>query len=184
MSFNSGLQLVADCTAFGCWATPGVNCHVWRLGRIALRWRAVERIRRQEPLHALDVPGRRAVALVHVAAPDPLRAGCHPDLVTRAVIADRRAGSMTAVEVIIARLLRIVAARIASAVVNGIVPVIIVIGVDSVPTSVVRFERVMRPANPGVGTGNNNVLAGVPKRPNLRSMRVLNSRFDSGWSRS
>src|SRR5262249_12940068 len=160
---------------------PGVNRNVGGLGRVAIVGRAVERIRRQEPLHALDVPGRCAVALIHVAAPDPLRAGCHPDLVTRAVIADRSAGSMTAVEVIIARLLRIVAARIAGAVVDGIVPVVVVISVDSIPTAVMRLERVMRPANTGIRTGNHNVLAGVPKSPNLWSVRVLNSRFDCGW---
>src|SRR5204863_5260594 len=72
LSFNSGLQLVADCAAFRGWATPGVNRYVGCLGWIAISRGAVERIRRQEELHALDVSGRCAVAHVHVAAPGPL----------------------------------------------------------------------------------------------------------------
>src|SRR5262249_28658014 len=179
--FNSGLQLVDDCTPFRYRATPGVNRNIWRLGWVALGWRAVEWIRCQEPLHALDVPGRCTVALIHVAAPDPLRARGHADLVTRAVIAYRCAGGMTAVKEIVARLLRIVAARITDAVVNGIVPVEVVIGVDSVPTSIVRFKRVMRPAHAGIRAGNNNVLTCVPKRPDLWRVRITDSWFDRGW---
>ena len=41
-----------------------------------------------EELEALGVGGRGAVALVHVAAADPLRAGGHADLVARAVVAE------------------------------------------------------------------------------------------------
>src|SRR5207244_8191157 len=86
LSFNGGLQLVADSAALRDWAAPGVNRYVGGLGRVALSGGAVERIRRQEKLHALHVCGWCAVALVHVAAPDPLCARGHPDLVTRAAI--------------------------------------------------------------------------------------------------
>src|SRR5439155_16934821 len=94
LSFNSGLQLVANCAAFRGWATPGVNRYVGCLGRVAISVRAVDRIRRKEKFHALHVCGWCAVALVHVTAPDPLRARGHTDLVTRAVIADRCAGGV------------------------------------------------------------------------------------------
>ena len=50
---------------------------------------------------------------------------------------------------------------------NGVVPVVIVIGVLAVPTAVMRFERVMRPANAGVRAGNHNVLPRESKRPDL-----------------
>jgi hypothetical protein len=40
-----------------------------------------------EELEALGVGGRGAVALVHIAAADPLRPGGHSDLVARPVVA-------------------------------------------------------------------------------------------------
>ena len=98
-------------------------------------------------------------ALVHVAAGDPLCAGRHPDLVASAVIADRGASGVAAVEEVVAREWRIVPARVADAVVNRVMPVVIVIGVVSVPAAVVRFKRVMRPANTGIRAGNNDVSA-------------------------
>jgi hypothetical protein len=61
---------------------------------------------------------------------------------------------------------------------NGVVPVVIVIGVHSVPTAVVRFERVMRPANAGIRTRYNNVLPGETQCPHLRGMRIIDARFD------
>jgi hypothetical protein len=82
------------------------------------------------------------------------------------------------VEEIIARLLRIVPTGIADAVVNRVVPVVIVIGVLPVPAAIVRLKRIMRPANTGIGTGDDNVLPRVPKCPNLRRMRVLDPWFD------
>jgi hypothetical protein len=141
---------------------------------------AVKGIRRKEPLHALDISGRCPIALIHVTATNPLRAGRHTYLVTRAVIADSSAGGVRAVEEIIARSLRIVAARITNAVVDRIVPIVIVIAVRPIPAAVVRLQRVVRPTNAGIGAGNNNVLPGVTKRPYLRGMGVLDSRFDRG----
>ena len=61
---------------------------------------------------------------------------------------------------------------------DGVVPVVIVIGVLAVPTAVMRLERVMRPANAGVRAGDNNVLAGESQRPYLRRMRVIDAGFD------
>ena len=49
--------------------------------------------------------------------------------------------------------------RIAAAGMDRVVPVVIVIGVLPVPATVVRLERVMRPANASIGAGNNDVLA-------------------------
>jgi len=85
---------------------------------------------------------------------------------------------MTAVEEIVARLLRIVPARIAYAVVDGVVPVKIVICVRSVPTSVMRLESVMRPTNTGICASNHDGLSFESQRPYVRRMCVNNSRLD------
>ena len=139
---------------------------------------AVERVRRKEPFHALHVSGRRAVADIHVTATNPLCAGRHPYLVTHTVIADCRAGGVRTVEVIIAREGRIVPAGIADAVMNGVVPIVIVIGSDSVPAAVVRLERIMRPPLARIGAGHYNILARESKRPHVRRVRVSYSWFD------
>ena len=143
---------------------------------------AVKRVRCKEEFHALDISGGCAVALIHVTATDPFCARRHTNLVTHAVIADGCAGGMAAMEEIVARLLRIVAARVTNAIVNGIVPVVIVIGVHPIPAAIVRLKRVMGPALASVGAGNNNVLAGKPKRPDLWRVRVLDSGFDGSRS--
>ena len=129
-------------------------------------------------MHALDVRSWCAVTRVHVAATDPLRARRHPDLVTRAIVADHCAGGMRPVTVVIAGGRRIVPARITDAVMNRIVPVIIVIGVLAVPATVMRLKRVVTPANSSVRVGNNNLLPREPERPYLRRMRVIDARFD------
>ena len=98
--------------------------------------RAAYRIRREKKFHALDVSGRCAVALIHVAAADPLRAWRHPDLVAHTIIADCRAYRMGTMSIVIARRLRVVTAGVASAVVNRIVPVVIVVSQCSVPAAI------------------------------------------------
>src|SRR4030095_9212101 len=104
-----------DRTTFRSRATPGVSLNIGRQGWGALA--AAHRVRRQEKFHALDVSGRCADALVHVAATDPLGPRRHSDLVGTAIVADRCAYGVGAVEVVIARLWRIVAAGVADAVV-------------------------------------------------------------------
>src|SRR5439155_4027450 len=104
LSFNSGLQLVADHATLRGGATPGVSRYIRRLGRIALLRRAAERVRREEKFHALDVPGWCAVPLIHVTAAYPFCAGRHSNLVGPAIVTNRRANSVTSVEEIIARL--------------------------------------------------------------------------------
>ena len=81
-------------------------------------------------------------------------------------------------EEVVAREWRIVPAGVADAVMNGVVPVEIVIGVYSVPAAVVRLKRVMCPSLTSIGTGYHNVLPGVTERPDLWRVRVLDSRFD------
>ncbi len=129
-------------------------------------------------MHALDIPSRRANVRVHVVATDPLCAGRHPDLVTLSVITDHRSGGVRAVSLVVARERRIEAARIGGAVVNGIVPVIIVIGILAVPTAVMRLERVMGPAHARVCAGNDNLLPCEPLRPYLWRMRVIDAWFN------
>jgi len=118
LSFNSSLQLIADSATLRDRTTPRVNCDVRRFGRVAFGGRAVDRVRRQEEFHALDVTGRCAITHVHVTATNPLCAGRHPDLVTHAIIADRSAEGVATVEEIVAREGRIVPAGVADAVVD------------------------------------------------------------------
>ena len=117
LGFDSSLQRVRR-TTFGRRADPGVTRNIGCFGRVALIGCAVERVRRQEPFHALDVSGWCAVALVHVTATNPFCARRHSDLVTHAIVADHGAGSVRAMSVVIARKLRIVPARIADAVMD------------------------------------------------------------------
>ena len=86
-------------------------------------------------------------------------------------------------EEIVARERRIITARITAAIVNRVVPVVIVIGVGSVPAAIMRLKRVMRPTLAGIGAGNNNVLPGEPKRPHLWRVGVSDSRLDRRRSR-
>jgi hypothetical protein len=136
LSFNGSLQRVRR-AAFRSRTTPGVNGYIGGFGRIALA--AAYWVGRQEELHALDVSGRSAITRVHVTATNPFCAGGHPDLVASAVIADRRARGMRAVKEIIARKRRIVTAGIAAAIMNGVVPIVIVIGVHAIPAAIVRL---------------------------------------------
>jgi hypothetical protein len=172
------LQLVADNATLRGRATPGINGNIRRLCRVTLIRRAVKRVRREEELHAVDVSRRGAVALVHVTASNPFCARRHANPVGAAVIADRCASRVRTVEEIIARLLRIVPTRVAYAIVNGVVPVKVVIGVLSVPAAVVRLERVMRPANTGIGAGNHDGFPSEPERPDIRRMRVSDARWN------
>ena len=50
--------------------------------------------------------------------------------------------------------------------------------VCSVPTPVMRLERVMRPANTGVCAANHDSLPSEPERPDIRGVRILDSRLD------
>ena len=69
----------------------------------------------------------------------------------RPIIADRGAYGVGAVDVVIARheASRCRNCRLLSWM--AVVPVVVVIGRDSVPAAVVRLERVMRPPNAGIG---------------------------------
>ena len=107
-----------------------------------------------------------------------MRARRHPDLITHAVVTNRSARGVRAVKVIVARERRIIPAGIADAVMDGVVPVVIMISILAVPTAVMRLERVMRPANARIRAGYNNVLSGKTQRPYLGRMRVIDARFD------
>src|SRR6476660_117787 len=64
---------------------------------------------------------------------------------------------------------------------NGVVPVVVVVGDHAVPTAVVRFKRVVGPANASIGTGNNDGLPGESQGPHLRRVSVIDARLDCGW---
>ena len=176
LGFDSGLQCV-DRTALLGRTLPGVVSNIGSFGRVPIAWIAAHRVRRKEKFHALNASGRRGRvrwSIYHTAG-DPLCAGRHPNLVASAVVADRHASGPATMEHVVARLRRVVAARIADAVMDGVMPVVIVIGRLSVPATILRFKGVMRPANTGIGAPNNNSLAGETEVPNLRRVRVINS---------
>ena len=110
---------------------------------------------------------------VHVTATNPLRARRHPNLVTRAIVSDHGAYRVAAVTEVVAWKRRIIPARVPDAIMNGIMPVVIVIGVLTIPTAIMRLKRVMRPANASIGAGYDNILSGKTQRPYLGGMRVI-----------
>ena len=83
-------------------------------------------------------------------------------------------------EEIVARLGRIVTARIAHTVVNRVVPVLTVIRTCSIPTAVVRFERIVCPANAGVRASHYDGFPFESQRPYVWRVRVGDSRLDRG----
>ena len=135
-------------------------------------------VRREEPFHSLDVSGRCSVSLVHVTATDPLRSGRHADLVTRAVIAGCGADRMRAMANVVARKRRIIATWISNAVMNGVMPVVVVIGRHSIPPSVVRLQRIVCPTLASIRAANRNSLTSEPQRPDIRRVRVGDVRLD------
>ena len=102
----------------------------------------------------------------------------HSDLVTSTVVADRCANSVSTVTQIITRLGRVVTAGVAHAVVDGVMPIVIVVGSCSVPTTVMSLERVMRPTLAGVSPGYRNPLTPKSQRPDIRRVRVIDPRFN------
>ena len=85
---------------------------------------------------------------------------------------------MRAVPDVVARHRRIVAAWVSNAVVDGIMPVVIVIGVLTVPAAVVRFERVMCPARASIGPTDRDSLTLEAQRPHIRRVRIIDARFN------
>jgi len=81
---------------------------------------------------------------------------------------------------VVARERRIVSANITNAIMNGVVPVIIVIGILSVPPTVMRLERIMGPALTGISISDNDSLSREPERPYLRRMGVIDARLNRG----
>jgi hypothetical protein len=84
---------------------------------------------------------------------------------------------MTAMPIVVAGERRIVTARIPGAVVDRIVPIVIVIGSDSVPATIMRLERVMCPALTRVSPGHRNSLTPETQRPHIRCVRVSDARL-------
>ena len=139
---------------------------------------AAYRIRGKKPFHAFEVSGWRAITLIHVTTTYPFRCWRHADLVTHAVIANCRSDRMRAMANVVARKRRIVAAWISNAVVDGIMPVVIVIGRDSIPAAVLRLQRVVCPTLTSICAANGNSLAPEPQRPHIRRVGVSDVRLN------
>src|SRR5205823_13398178 len=95
-----------------------------------------------------------------------------PNLIAGAIVANHSANGMGPMTVVIARLRRIIPARITGAVVDGVMPVVVVIGVLSVPTAVVRLQRIVCPALARVGSGYRNSLSSKAQCPHIRRVRI------------
>ena len=119
---------------------------------------AADRVGGEEPFEALGVARRCAVADIHIAATDELRLRRHADLVAGIIVADRRADGVRAVAAVVAGRDGVRPAN-AAAGVNAVVPVVIVVGGGAVPAAVMRLERVVRPADAGVGAADHDALA-------------------------
>src|SRR4029453_11334600 len=155
----------AACATFRARATPGVDSNIRGLASVTFVRRAANRVRSQEKLHALDVPGWCARAIIfHVATTDPFCPGRHSDLIAAAIVADRCAGCVRAMAKTVAGLGGIDATNAnVIARVDGIVPVKIVIGVYAVPATIVRLKRVVCPANAGIRAGNYDSFSFEPE---------------------
>src|SRR4029079_4290631 len=110
-------------TTFRSGTSPRVDRDVRRFRRVALTGGAVDRVRGQKDLQALQIPGRRPGTLVHVTATNPLCAGRHADLVTHSIIADGGAEGVATMEEIVAREGRIVPAWVGGAIVDRVMPI-------------------------------------------------------------
>jgi hypothetical protein len=100
LGFYCSLQRISR-TTFRRRANPRVTRDIWSSERVSLP--ATYWIRCQEPFHALDVPGRCAVTLIHVTTTNPLPTGRHSDLIAHPVVPNRSAYGMRAMAIVIAR---------------------------------------------------------------------------------
>src|SRR5688572_25474092 len=128
-------------------------------------------------LEALGVCGRCAYALVHVAAADPLGAGSYAYLVTCAIVPDGGADGVGAVAVVIAGLLGVGAAGTAAAV-DGVPPVIVVVGGRAVPATILVLDSKVCPAYTSILACYYYALACVTHGPHLGRVHVYHSPFD------
>src|ERR1044072_7096608 len=63
---------------------------------------------------------------------------------------------------------------------DRIVPVVVVVGGHPVPTTVMRFQRSVRPAHTSILVTDDNALAGEAHCPHLWSIYVLHAPLDGG----
>jgi len=124
--------------------------------------------RRDGELETLSVGGRRAVALIHVAATDPLGARSYSYLITGAIVPNGGAGRVCSVTLIITGRDSVRSAG-TTARVNRVVPVEVVVGRDAVPAAVFGFQRVVRPAHAGIKITDHYSLPGEAERPDLKA---------------
>jgi hypothetical protein len=147
-----------------------------------IRVLAVEIGRSDEELEALRVRLGAADALVHVVAADPLRARSDTDLVPGSVVADRGPGRVRPMTVVVTRGHRAEPARIRAVAVDvrvdRVVPVEVVVGARPVPATVVRLERIVRPAHARVLVGDDDPRARNAQAPEVGRMHERDVRLD------
>jgi hypothetical protein len=120
--------------------------------------------RRNHELEAFSIGGGGAIAYVHVAAANPLRAGSDPNLVARTIVAHGSPCRMGTMAKVVARRQR-VRATCSSTGVDGIVPVKVVVGGNAIPTPILGLERIVGPALARIQVTHNHPLAGKAHCP-------------------
>src|SRR6185312_4964580 len=114
-------------------------------------------IRSDQELEALGVAGRRAVAAgIHIAAADPLCARRNADLVAYSVIAYHLASREGAMAMRIDGRLRVL---------DGVVPVVVVVRNLAVPSTVMILQRGMVPLDAGIVPCNHPAFAAESQVP-------------------
>src|SRR5262249_42581993 len=135
--------------------------------------------RGDEELKALGIPSGRAVPLVHVSACNPLSAGRDSHLIASPIVSDHCSHGMGAMgdEIVIAGEGRVWAAGSATAV-NGVVPIVVVVGNGSVPAAIMPNEGRMVPLDPRVPAGQHHALSCKSLSPDIRSMDLKHVPLD------
>ena len=138
--------------------------------------------RREKPLKTFGISGWRPPAALHVATTNPSGSGGDANLVAGTVITRHRAHGVSAMSVVIAGRSRVVAVGIGAGEVrisrvNGIMPVVIMIGVGAVPAPVVMDERGMIPLVAGILATDHDTLTGIAQCPHIGGVDLGNVPF-------
>jgi hypothetical protein len=85
-------------------------------------------------------------------------------------------------EVVVTRLLGVVAAWVTHAVVDSVPPVVVVVCRGAVPAPILRLEGIVGPPHTCILGGDDDTLTGVAQCPHGRSIDVLHSPLGGVWA--
>ena len=189
--FWTANQKAIGIAAFTGRATPRIIDHI--RSQSGVRVTAINAGGGDEPLVALCIRGRCSRTTIHVPAANPACAGSHTNLVAAAIISHHGAHGVCAVTIVITGGGGIGPTGITGvAIMNGIVPVVVMISRGAIPTAILVNLSGMIPLIAGVLSTNDHPLTGIAKIPNLRRfnqtdipfncIRLYVRRTIHGWS--